>query len=73
MRTRSFCTMTLTVLNVAACAPEPEYTEQQRMCIAQRYQPYDARQLNQCIDVCRNCLSGTAVTCNTSCKMKGAT
>ena len=57
---------------LSACSEQPEYTEQQRMCIAQRYTNYDARKLEQCVNVCKGCLSGTTVTCNTSCTLKGA-
>ncbi len=42
------------------------------MCIAQRYKDYDARQLSQCVDVCKACMNGNTATCNTSCKLKGA-
>jgi Protein of unknown function (DUF4238) len=51
---------------------EPEYTDTQRACIAQRYPKYDAAKLNQCVDVCINCMRGTTTTCTTSCKLKGA-
>jgi hypothetical protein len=49
-----------------------EYTEQQRSCIADRYASYDAKHLNQCVDVCKACMRGNTVTCNTSCKLRGA-
>jgi hypothetical protein len=49
-----------------------EYTDQQRTCIAERYTNYDARQINQCVDVCRACMRGNVVTCNTSCRLRGA-
>jgi hypothetical protein len=57
---------------LASCSQEVEYSDQQRICIAQRYSPYDARNLSQCVDVCRTCMKGNTVTCNTSCKLKGA-
>jgi hypothetical protein len=58
---------------LAACsAQQPEYTDQQRMCIAQRYREYDPKKLGPCVDVCTSCLSGTVATCNSSCKLKGA-
>jgi hypothetical protein len=60
------------VVGLASCSEEVGYTDQQRACIAQRYQAYDARKLGQCVDVCKACMNGTNVTCNTSCKLKGA-
>jgi hypothetical protein len=59
-------------IGLAACSQEAEYTDQQRDCIAQRYGNFDARKLSQCVDVCRACMKGNTVTCNTSCKLKGA-
>jgi len=57
---------------VACSEEQPVYTEQERICIAQRYNNYDPKQLNQCLDVCKTCMKGSVVTCNTSCKLKGA-
>ena len=57
---------------LAACSQEVEYTSEQRACIAQHYTNYDASKLSQCVDVCRACMKGSAVTCNTSCKLRGA-
>jgi hypothetical protein len=57
---------------VASCSKEPEYTDGQRACIAQHFGTFDARQLNQCVDVCKVCMNGTTTTCTTSCKLKGA-
>jgi len=51
---------------------EVEYSDQQRACIAQRYTSFDAKKLIQCVDVCKACMSGNTVTCNTSCKLRGA-
>jgi type IV pilus biogenesis protein CpaD/CtpE len=58
--------------SLAACSQEPEYSDQQRACIAQHYKEFDARKLNQCVDVCKACMNGNNVTCNTSCKLRGA-
>jgi hypothetical protein len=69
---RSLIPWTVLALGLASCSPDTEYNEQQRACIAQRYTSYDARQLNQCVDVCKACMKGNNVTCNTSCKLKGA-
>jgi len=69
---RNFIPWIVLALGLASCSQEIEYTEEQRSCIAQRYASYDARQLNQCVDVCKACMKGNTVTCNTSCKLRGA-
>jgi hypothetical protein len=76
-RAVQFCSSIVLVaaaIGLASCSQETALTEQQRICIAQRYPDYDAKQprlLNQCIDVCKYCMAGNDVTCNTSCKLKG--
>ena len=70
MRTLIHCTVTAMLL--AACSNEPEYTDQQQACIARQYKVYDRKQLDQCLNVCKSCMSGTTTTCTTSCKLKGA-
>jgi hypothetical protein len=68
-RTCSFVVATAIV--AASCSQEPELTDAQRACIAQRYAKYDATNLNQCVvNVCQACMSGTTATCNTSCKLR---
>jgi hypothetical protein len=60
-------------IGLASCSQgQTEYTEKERLCIARRFTDYDATRLSQCVDVCKACLNGTVVTCNTSCKLKGA-
>ena len=59
-------------IGLGSCSQEATYTEQERLCIAQRYRDYDAKQRSQCVDVCKACMKGNDVTCNTSCKLKGA-
>ncbi len=72
MQLRSLVLLTALAAGLASCSQEVEYTDQQRSCIAQRYTNYDARQLNQCVDVCKACMRGNTVTCNTSCRLRGA-
>lgn len=72
MRLRRLVCLTVLATGLAACSQEVDYTPEQRVCIAQRYASYDAKQLNQCVDVCRMCMKGNVVTCNTSCKLRGA-
>ena len=72
MRLRNLSVLTALAIGLASCSQEDGYTDQQRACISQRYANYDSRQLGQCVDVCKACMTGTIVTCNTSCKLKGA-
>jgi hypothetical protein len=57
---------------LAACSQEPDYTPEQRLCIASHFANYNPKQLNQCVDVCRLCMKGNVLTCNTSCRLRGA-
>jgi hypothetical protein len=57
---------------LTGCWNEPEYTDQQRTCIAKQYPVYDTKILDQCVNVCKSCMGGNTVTCSTSCKLKGA-
>jgi hypothetical protein len=59
-------------LAVASCSKEPEYTSEQRACIAQHYGKYDPKDMKQCVAVCKDCMNGTTTTCTTSCTLKGA-
>ncbi len=72
MRLQSLIVFVAVATGLASCSQEVEYTDQQRACIAQRYNNFDARKLSQCVDVCKACMNGNNVTCNTSCKLKGA-
>jgi hypothetical protein len=72
VRLRTLLCLAALAGGLAACSQEAEYTTEQRACIAQHYTNYDASKLNQCVDVCRACMKGSPVTCNTSCKLKGA-
>jgi hypothetical protein len=69
----NFFPLVAAAIGLVACSQEPEYTDQQRVCIAQRYKDFDPKKLIQCVDVCKACMNGTTATCNTSCKLKGAT
>jgi hypothetical protein len=57
---------------LSACSQEIETTPEQRVCIAGRYASYDAKKIDQCVDVCKACMKGNTVTCNTSCRLRGA-
>jgi hypothetical protein len=64
--------LTVLAIGLAACSQEVEYTPEQRGCIAQHYASYDSKQISQCVDVCKACMRGNTVTCNTSCRLRGA-
>ena len=72
MRLQTLFSCTVLAMSLAACSQEVEYTNEQRACIAQHYAKYDASKLNQCVDVCKACMKGNTLTCNTSCKLRGA-
>jgi hypothetical protein len=72
MQLRTFIGLIATAIGVGTCSQEPDYTAQQRACIVQHYSSYDAKKLSQCVDICISCMKGNVVTCNTSCKLKGA-
>ena len=59
-------------IGLAWCSQEVTYTDQERTYIAQRYPQYDAKRLSQCLDVCKACMRGNVLTCNTSCRLRGA-
>ena len=72
MRLRGLFYWTVLAVSLAACSQEVEYTNEQRACIAQRHINYDASKLDHCVDVCIMCMRGNTLTCNTSCKLRGA-
>jgi hypothetical protein len=69
---RALSLLVLLALLLTGGSNEPEYTDQQRACIAKLYNSYDAKQMNQCVNVCKSCMGGSTVTCTTSCNLKGA-
>jgi hypothetical protein len=72
VRLRRFIILVAAAIGLASCSQEVEYSDQQRACITQRYKDFNAKSLSQCVDVCIACMNGNNVTCNTSCKLKGA-
>lgn len=64
----------LAVLTVAGgCAKEEELTAEQKVCVAGLYPTYDPKLTEACVKVCKTCKKGNTVTCNTSCRLRGAT
>jgi hypothetical protein len=59
-------------LAIAACSPESAPNDAEQACALKLYPGYDETRLDQCMNVCKSCRSGTTVTCSTSCKLKGA-
>ena len=72
MGLRRLLSLTLLAAGLAACSQEIDTTPEQRSCIAGRYASYDAKKISQCVDVCKACMKGNTVTCNTSCRLRGA-
>jgi hypothetical protein len=57
--------LTALAIGLASRAQEQAgYTGAERKCTARRYYDYNAKQLS--VDVCKACLNGTVVTCNTA-------
>ena len=65
--------LTALAIGLASCSQEQAgytgaeragYTGAERKCTARRYYDYNAKQLS--VDVCKACLNGTVVTCNTA-------
>ena len=67
MRYPSLVCLAIVAVALAACSQEPDYTPEQRACIASHHPTYEPRNLSQCVDACRVCMRGNVVTCNTSC------
>jgi hypothetical protein len=59
-------------IGLAWCSQPVTYTDQERTCIAERHPEYEAKRLTQCLDVCKACMKGNVLTCNTSCRLRGA-
>jgi len=61
-----------TALLVVSCSPEGEVTGSTNKCATDLYPSYNAKVLDQCVDVCIKCNRGVMTTCSTSCTLKGA-
>ena len=72
MRLRCLIVLMAAAVSLASCSQEPEYTDKQRVCIARLFPDFDAKKLSSCVDACKFCMRGNDVTCNTSCKLRGA-
>lgn len=47
-------------------------SKETQICAAKLYNPYNPKNLDQCIAVCQACGSGGKRTCATSCSLNGA-
>jgi hypothetical protein len=70
MRTLSLLMLLAALLT--GCTNEPEYSDQQRACVAKLYSSYDPRHMSQCVNVCKPRMGRSTVTCTASCNLKGA-
>lgn len=57
---------------IGGCTKEEELTAQQKVCVAGLYPTYDPTKTEACVKVCKTCKKGNTVTCNTSCRLRGA-
>ena len=63
----------LALMLMAGCQQEAEVTgSTSSACAINLFPSYNPKDLNQCLAVCGKCDRGTAVTCSTSCKLRGA-
>lgn len=60
------------LLAVAACSKEAAQKDPEQACAAKVHKNYDAKRLDECVDVCKVCSGGTTISCTTSCRLKGA-
>jgi hypothetical protein len=68
-----FIVLLLALMVMAGCQQETEVTgSTSNKCVAELFSAYNPKNLNQCLAVCSRCDHGTAVTCSTSCKLRGA-
>jgi hypothetical protein len=51
---------------------EAPLSQEMQACAAKLYTPYNRKNLEQCIAVCRACANGVKTTCATSCTLRGA-
>ena len=72
MRPLSIGLLITAAICLGSCSQEQTFTEQERACIANRFPGYNPKQMSQCVDVCKACMKGNVVTCNTACKLRGA-
>src|ERR1700737_3364271 len=61
-----------TFFMTAARSPEAEVRGSTNKCATDLYPSYNAKVLDQCVDVCIRCNRGTTTPCPPSCTLKGA-
>lgn len=64
--------LTAAAVILSACQPEPEVTGSTNKCATGLYAAFNPKIMDQCVNVCLKCESGTVTTCTTSCTLKGA-
>jgi hypothetical protein len=69
---RSAIILILAGLILSGCWSEQDITGSTNKCATDLYPSYNAKNINQCVDVCIKCARGTTTTCSTSCTLKGA-
>jgi hypothetical protein len=66
------CVLATAALLSTSCSKDPEYTGEERACISRHYTNYDSTKIDQCVAICKVCMKGSTITCNTSCRLRGA-
>jgi hypothetical protein len=70
---RTILVIVASALALAACTPENnDVTGSVGACTAKLYNPYNPKDMKQCVNACLLCDRGVVTTCTTSCTLKGA-
>jgi hypothetical protein len=71
---RAILAIMLSAAVLAGCTPDSnsDITGAIDNCARKLYNPYNPKNLKQCIAVCLSCQNGAMTTCSTSCTLKGA-
>ena len=69
---RAIIAIVLSAALLAACSPDNDVTGSIASCARKLYNPYNPRDLKQCVAACIACDRGVTTTCSTSCTLKGA-
>ena len=69
---RSILVIVASALALAACTPDNDVTGSVGACTAKLYNPYNPKDMKQCVNACLLCDRGVVTTCTTSCTLTGA-
>lgn len=69
---RAIIAIVLSAAALAACSSDNDVTGSIGSCARKLYNPYNPKDLKQCVAACIACDRGVTTTCSTSCTLKGA-